>query len=289
MQSQVLPFSLRVSAFMLSRLGKPFPGLTARMFLSMYSTPPKRKLRDSHLAVREHAVLEKAAFSRYPFDDRPLTLSIYRWGQSDKKILLLHGWGGSPFDFRQMITALTAAGYEVITFDAPAHGASQGRKTNLIQWMHIIEQLLQRTGPVHAIIGHSLGGLSAALTLVHKKVRVPRLVMVSAAVSAPVFFGETFQIFGIPEKVMPKVQQLVIRRLKQDLLQLDLFQHIDQIKADHIMVAYDETDSIVREQQIDSFLQQYPAITPLKIKGEGHFRIMKDPRVIEGVLEFIGK
>jgi len=289
MQQQVLPLSLRISAFVLSRLGKPFPGLTARMFLAMYSTPPKRKLRDSHLAVKENSVEERIAFSRYPFDERPLGLHTYRWGNADKKILLMHGWGGSPFDFKQMITALVDAGYEVITFDAPAHGASQGRRTNLIQWMHIVEQLLQRIGPVHAIIGHSLGGLTAALTLVHKRTQAPRLVMVSAAVSAPVFFGETLRFFRIPEGVMPKVQQLITRRLREDLLQLDLHRHIGRIKADRIMIAYDENDQLVHPRQIDEFLQQYPGIQSLKIKGEGHFRIMKDAQVIKEVVDFIGK
>jgi len=289
MQHQVLPFSLRVSAFVLSRLGKPFPGLTARMFFNMYSTPPKRKLRDTHLALKKTARVEKADFSRYPFDDRPLSLVLYSWGTSDKKILLLHGWGGSPFDFKHMISALVTAGYEVITFDAPAHGASQGKRTNLMQWMHILEQLLQRTGPVHAVIGHSLGGLNAALTLVHKQVSVPRLVMISAAVSAPVFFHETFQLFSIPQQVMPKLQGIIMQRLRGDLQELDLFRHINQIKADKIMVAYDENDHLVKQEQVSQFVQQYPAIQPLRINGEGHFRIMKNETVINSVLAFLEK
>jgi pimeloyl-ACP methyl ester carboxylesterase len=289
MQQQVLPFSLRASAFVLSRLGKPFPGLTARMFFNMYSTPPKRKLRDTHLAVKKTARMEKVDFSRYPFDNRPISLTVYTWGESDKKILLLHGWGGSPFDFKHMISALVTAGYEVITFDAPAHGASQGRRTNLLQWMHIQEQLLQRTGQVHAVIGHSLGGLSAALTLVHKPVNTPRLVMVSAAVSAPVFFSETFQLFRIPQQVMPKLQQLITQRLQGNLHELDLFRYIDKIKAGQILVAYDENDHLVRKEQIDNFLRQYSSIQSLRIRGEGHFRIMRNEAVINRVLEFLEK
>ena len=181
------------------------------------------------------------------------------------------------------------AGYEVITFDAPAHGASQGKRTNLMQWMHILEQLLQRTGPVHAVIGHSLGGLNAALTLVHKPVRVPRLVMVSAAVSAPVFFNETFQLFSIPQQVMPKLQGIIMQRLRGDLQELDLFRHINQIKADQILVAYDENDHLVKQEQVNAFIQQYPSIESLRIKGEGHFRIMKDETVINKVLTFLEK
>jgi len=287
MQQQVLPFSLRMSAFVLSMLGKPFPGLTARVFYSMYSTPPKRKLRSTQLAVKDTALVEQVTCSRYPFDERPLRLTLYRWGSSGKKVWLLHGWGGSPFDFRHMIHALVAAGYEVIAFDAPAHGASQGKKTNLVQWMHVLEQLLQRSGEVHGVIGHSLGGLNAALTLVHKPVQVPRLVMVSAAVSAPVFFNETFRQFRIPQQVMPRVQQLITEKLRDNLQELDLFRHIGRIKAGRILMAYDENDHLVKQEQINTFLQQYPSIQSLKIKGEGHFRIMRNEAVISRVLAFL--
>jgi len=140
---------------------------------------------------------------------------------------------------------------------------------------------------VHAIVGHSLGGLSAALALVHKQVQAPRLVMVSAAVSAPVFFQETFHLFRIPDRVMPKVHQLIMTRLQNDLLNLDLFKYIDRIKAEKILVIYDENDGLVKQEQIDDFLQQYPAIQSLKIKGEGHFRIMRNEEVIERVVKFM--
>ncbi|OQP44996.1 hypothetical protein A4H97_33070 [Niastella yeongjuensis] len=287
MEQFVLPMSLRVSAFLLSKLGLALPGVTARLFLSMYSRPPKRKLRESQLAVGRLAASTQMTFSRYPFDERAITVQIYRWGQSDKKVLLLHGWGGSPFDFKQMITTLVNAGYEVISWDAPAHGASAGKETNIVQWMHTLEQLLARIGPVHAIIGHSLGGLSAALALVHKKLQVPRLVMISAAVSAPEFFQQTFQQFGIPNKVMPKVHQLVVKRLQFDLLQLDLFKHIDKINAKNILVIYDENDGVVKKEQIVNFLNQSTAIQSFCIKGEGHYRIMRNDEVLKKVVNFM--
>lgn len=258
------------------------------MFYSLYCTPPKRKLHSAHLALKDHATAEKITVSRYAFDNRPMTLSSYRWGQSNKKILLLHGWGGSPFDFKYMIQALVAGGYEVISYDAPAHGASDGKKTNLVQWMHVLEQLLRRTGPVHAVIGHSLGGLSAALTLVHKEITVPRLILASSAVSAPAVFQDSLRDFHIPGEVMPILEELVRKRLHQNLHEMDLFLHINQIKASQILVVYDENDPIAKADQISEFVEKYPAIQSLKINGEGHFRIMKNEKVIHKVLEFLG-
>ena len=80
-----------------------------------------------------------------------------------------------------------------------------------------------------------------------------------------------------------------MQRLRGDLQELDLFRHINQIKADKIMVAYDENDHLVKQEQVSQFVQQYPAIQSLRINGEGHFRIMKNETVINSVLAFLEK
>lgn len=287
MQNQVLPWSLRVSGFLMSKLGKPFPGLTARIFLRFYSTPPKRKFKPAQLSVKDSAVTGTVTYSQYPFDQRLLTLATYKWGKSGKKVLLMHGWGGSPVDFKYMINALVENGYEVVAFDAPAHGFSAGKRTNLVQWMHMLQQFIEQHGDFYAVIGHSLGGLSAALALVLKEVRIPKLVMIGSAVSAPGIFEDTFRQFKIHSTVMPVVQQLIAQQLQSDLLQMDLFKHIHQIKAKEILVVYDENDVLVKHQDITAFVEQYHAVQSLKIRGEGHFKIIKDKLVIGRIMKFL--
>ena len=57
-----------------------------------------------------------------PVDDQEIAGTLVTPATVVPGVLFLHGWGGSPFDFKDMIAALVSAGYEVITFDAPAHG-----------------------------------------------------------------------------------------------------------------------------------------------------------------------
>ncbi|WP_343745170.1 alpha/beta hydrolase [Chitinophaga sp.] len=289
MQHQVLPLSLRMTAFLLSGMSKPFPGLTARLFYRLYCTPPGTKVRSSHLELRNSAQLNQLTVTRYPFDERPMTITTYRWGSADKKILLLHGWGGSPFHFKKLIDTLLRQGYEVITYDAPAHGDSDGKRTNLVQWSHVLEQVIVREGPLYAIIGHSLGGLNAALTLSRRTVQVPRLVMLSCALSAPVFFNEALQLFRIHPVVMPPLRQLIHQRLREDLEELDLHRYINQIKAEKIFFAYDTTDTLVDEKEVTAYVEQYPSIHAMRITGEGHFRIMRQEPVIREVMQFLEK
>lgn len=287
MQQQILPLSLRMTAFLLSGISKPFPGLTARLFYRLYCTPPGTKVRSSHLELRDTAQLNHLTVTRYPFDERPMAITTYRWGSSDKKILLLHGWGGSPFHFKKLIHTLVSQGYEVVAYDAPAHGDSDGKRTNLVQWSHVLEQVIAQEGPLYAIIGHSLGGLNAALTLSRKRVQVPRLVMLSCALSAPVFFNEALQLFRIHPVVMPPLRQLIHKRLHEDLEELDLHRYINQIKAEKIFFAYDTTDTLVDEKEVTAYVEQYPSIHALRITGEGHFRIMRQEPVIREMMQFL--
>lgn len=287
MQHQVLPLSLRMAGAILSAMSRPFPGATARLFYRLYCTPPGLKLRPTHEKLRDAAIRQPLQVSSYPFDNTPLQVTTYRWGTTGPKVLLLHGWGGSPFHFKQLITALLENGYQVVTYDGPAHGLSGGKRTNLVQWMHVLEQVIQQEGQLYAIVGHSFGALSAALTLSRKEVRVPKLVLLGAALSAPVFFNEALRLFRIHPEVMPKLNALIHQRLREDLSEMDLHRYINGIKADDIWIAYDTTDTLAKSTEIDDYLQLYPAIQSLRITGEGHFRIMRDAAVLTGMLNFL--
>lgn len=279
--------SLRMAGAVLSAMSRPFPGATARLFYRLYCTPPGLKLRPTHEQLRDQAVLQLLEVSSYPFDNRPLKVTTYRWGNTGPKVLLLHGWGGSPFHFKQLIAILLENGYQVVAYDAPAHGSSGGKRTNLVQWMHVLEQVIRQEGQLHAIVGHSFGALSAALTLSRKEVTVPKLVLLGAALSAPVFFDETLRLFRIHPAVMPKVHALIRQRLREDLTDMDMHRYINGIKANNIWIAYDTTDTLAKSTEIDEYLQLYPSIQSLRITGDGHFRIMRDATVLTGMVRFL--
>ena len=258
----------------------------------------------AQLAVRNKAVEGTIELSRYSFDDRPVNINTYRWGTSDKKILVLHGWADTGLSFGNLIEELVTAGYSVIAYDAPAHGASTVKRTTLVQWLHILDQFLLSEGGIYGIVGHSIGALNAALTLSRKNHHVEKLVLVSPPLSAPAFFKDTFEIFGIRPKVAAHVYSLIRNRLQQDLQELDLHLYMNRIRAGEILLIYDEADQLIKHTEITAYIQQYNAplavsvgveddrasgvpIRSFKINGKGHFRIMKNVAVIERILAFL--
>jgi pimeloyl-ACP methyl ester carboxylesterase len=239
--------------------------------------------------MKEEARMEIVAFGKYDFDHTPLKIAVYRWGSGKgKKVLLMHGWGGTGLGFQYLIGELVREGYDVIAYDAPAHGASEGKRTNLVQWMHVLGQFLRREEPVFAVIGHSVGALESALTLARTGNEGPKLVLAGPPLSAPSFFQDTFELFRIRPKVISKVYGLVRTRLKDDLLAMDLRHCMDMIAADRILLIYDGRDELVRSAEIETFLAENPGLQSVKIRGEGHFRILKNPEAVREIVLFLG-
>ena len=56
-------------------------------------------------------------------------------------------------------------GYEVLAFDAPAHGDSEGSTVNAIEYSEMIKKVIELYGPVEAFIAHSFGGIAISLAL----------------------------------------------------------------------------------------------------------------------------
>src|SRR5262249_49183980 len=90
-------------------------------------------------------------------------IGVWRWG-SGPSVLLAHGWGGHAGRLGQFVPALTAAGFGVVAFDAPAHGASDGWFASLPDFVETIVRVAGEVDPI-GLIGHSMGAAACALAV----------------------------------------------------------------------------------------------------------------------------
>jgi pimeloyl-ACP methyl ester carboxylesterase len=91
-------------------------------------------------------------------------LVAWRWGEGPT-VLLVHGFEGNRSQFGAVIEALLERGFSAVALDIPAHGESAGDELTAIKFISAIERTLDRLAPVHAVIGHSMGGAMALYTL----------------------------------------------------------------------------------------------------------------------------
>lgn len=116
-------------------------------------------------------------------------LETYIWEQGPEDgpvVMLLHGFLGSAFDWRENISALAEAGYRVIAFDRPPYGLSAkaadydysqaGQAEFTAKLMDTLD-ISQAT-----LVGHSMGGNVLAHFALRYPERVNRLIIVSGAI-----------------------------------------------------------------------------------------------------------
>ncbi|TWW00046.1 alpha/beta fold hydrolase [Chitinophaga pinensis] len=270
-----------------SIIGSISPQIAAKTFLHFFSKPPKRTFRSHHLNLRQAATETNTALTAYAFSKQQINVKTYTWGNSGRKILLLHGWGGSALDFGHIVNTLVENGYQVISFDQPAHGFSTGKNSNLIQWMHVIRAFLELHPDIYGIIGHSFGGLAATLTLAREQVHMPKLIIIAASISAPAIFDDAYEQMGLDKKVRKAIPDIVQKTLQDDISTMDMHQQFSAVKTDGMLFIYDENDEIISPEQSRYFLTKHPDVEGFKIKGEGHYRIIRDPRVLEKIIDYL--
>lgn len=70
-------------------------------------------------------------------------------------------------------------GYQIISFDVPAHGKSQEKNTLLPEFIASILELEKQFGPFEFAIGHSLGGMSI-LNAIKQNLSVKKAVIIGS-------------------------------------------------------------------------------------------------------------
>ena len=93
--------------------------------------------------------------------------------------MLVHGWSGRGTQLFKIADSLLKVGYSTISFDAPAHGKSQGKTTIMSEFIHSILEIEKQFGPFEIAIGHSLGGMSV-LNAIKDGLKVDKAIIIGS-------------------------------------------------------------------------------------------------------------
>lgn len=175
----------------------------AHAALDLFRTPQTRNRR------KLPRVFEKAEPLRFTLEGN--TIRGYRWNRGGhRKALILHGFESSVINFDRYIIPLTRKGYEVLAFDAPAHGRSGGKTITAPQYAAMIRSIHEQFGPVHSYMAHSFGGLSLALAIEEMPHDANwRLVFIAPATETKTAIDSFFRFLQIDASVRPLFEQLI--------------------------------------------------------------------------------
>jgi esterase/lipase len=206
---------------------------------------------------------------------------------AEKKILIAHGFESSSRTFDAYIGALLKQGYEVVAFDAPAHGRSGGRRILLTSYVTMLRSIMDNYGPFDAWLGHSLGGLALVLALEDMQIETgSRLVLIAPPVETTAAVEVFAGLLHLPMAVVREMDNYVEEISGHPFSWYSLRRAIGQVRAD-ILYVQDEEDQVTPVK--DALLVErdgHPNVRFLFTRGLGHRRIYKDHEMVKQIVGF---
>jgi pimeloyl-ACP methyl ester carboxylesterase len=277
-----LPKVLKLIQFGFGTLGRVFPEKASDLALKLFGTP---RMRARHKVSDE--IIESA--ENFHFDSRGLRLKGYEWGSGEKTILLVHGWESRGTALRTFIPAFIDQGYRVITFDAPAHGDSPGKWTNIVQYAKAISDLIAKKGQVYGIITHSLGG-AATMFAFHKinpELVTEKLVLIASPRNISDSINEAIELLNLPKNAANKFISKVENILDATIEETSLSSSAGIVSINKILVIHDVDDKIVPFIAAETNFEAFDNARLITTKGLGHYLLMKDKQIIQKITQFI--
>jgi len=262
------------------------PGPGARWAERLWLTVPKRPWRPrTPVAV--------SAGEPFTLTVRHSTVHGTVWGTEGPVVYLVHGWGGVADQLDAFVEPLLAAGYRVVSFDAPGHGrsteglAGPGRST-LPEFSESLASAVDRFGEAHAVIAHSFGAAAVVLAVLDG-LPVGRLALV-APMSDPIGFSFVFaKMLGFRERIRTRFLRVLEKRVGEPMDRFDIPRRMrteDLSGLPPLLIVHDLGDREVPVANGDRLAKLWPGAELDTWTSLGHFRILTDPDVVRKVTAF---
>ncbi|CAL9628755.1 hypothetical protein SUDANB176_06026 [Streptomyces sp. enrichment culture] len=235
----------------------------------------------------ERPVMERARVGDLTLDGRKTV--VYRWGEGERPVLLVHGWESRASRYAKVIGRLTELGLSAVAFDAPGHGESEGDTTTLLEYRDIITRLHRVHGDFGAVVAHSFGVLASVVAL-RRGVGAGRL----AAISPVPDFAYLVDAFRGRMRLRQEQEDELRGRIERDLYPgEDMWRRFTVFPAPTdprlpVLVVHDEDDEAVDPERAHRLAAAHGARARLvTTRRFGHRRILGSPQVVEEVAAFV--
>jgi pimeloyl-ACP methyl ester carboxylesterase len=246
----------------------------------LFTTPIKHKLPKRELEM-DHNSVQKTIF--IPAIQKNVV--VYEYGKSDRKILLVHGWSGRGTQLFKIADELLKEGYCTISFDAPAHGKSQGKTTIMSDFILSILEIEKKFGPFDFAIGHSLGGMSV-LNAIKDGLQVKKAIIIGSGDIVQDILDEFIAKLGLKQKISNRLRDLFEEKYQTKMNDYSAYIAAQKVKIP-VLVIHDEDDpevSVKAGIHINEHLENGSLYLTQHL---GHRKILGDKNVIRKTIDFI--
>jgi pimeloyl-ACP methyl ester carboxylesterase len=246
----------------------------------MFQMPPRRKVEAADAPIIARAV-------RRTLHCQDEQFTVWHWEHPGPTVVLLHGWGSHAARFADFVAPLRAAGFAVIGIDAPAHGTSPGRLSGLPLFRDSLAEVLRAHEPIHAVIGHSLGGGAVLTVLAETADHHPKKICLFGVPSDMDYILESFaMMLGLKPPALANLRARFRAKFGRPASAVAASAAAPSVRIP-VLVVHDEDDNVAPIAQGAALAAAIPGAILWRTRGFGHSGNLRDPATIRRVVEFL--
>lgn len=256
------------------------PKLITLFAAKLFTTPIRHKIPKRELSMDQNTIQK---IIKIPAINKEVV--VYKYGVSEKKVLLAHGWSGRGTQLFKIADELIKQGYSTISFDAPAHGKSPGKTTIMVDFIASILEIEKQFGPFDAAIGHSLGGMSI-LNAIKKGLKVNHAVVIGSGDIVEDIIDDFIAKLELKPTIGTLLSLHFETKYKEKMNDYSAFLAA-KVTNVPVLVIHDNNDAEVSVKagiHIHKYLKNG---TLFLTDGLGHRKILGNQKVIEKTVQFI--
>lgn len=256
------------------------PILAEKFARKLFISPIKHDMPKRELHMEKNSIQTKLFI---PSINKEIV--VYSYGNSDKKVLLVHGWSGRGTQLVKIADAVLDKGFSTISFDAPAHGKSGTKTTLMLEFIESVLEVEKVYGPFEFAIGHSLGGMSI-LNAIKRGLKVKKAVVIGSGNSVINIVNTFVEKISLPNKVAVLMRNSFENKYHFEMESFSAYVAAKEVKIP-VLVIHDNNDEDIPVSEAHHLAENLSDKEVLITNNLGHRKILGDSNVIAKIVEFL--
>lgn len=276
-QSLKIPKSILITAKLLEVTSSK---LAMKFAAKLFTSPIKYKLPKREIEMDKNSLQQNVTISSIEKE-----IVVYSYGKSDKKVLLVHGWSGRGTQLVKIADEMLKLGYTTISFDAPAHGKSPGKTSNMTEFIASILELEKNFGPFEFAIGHSLGGMSI-LNSIKRGLKIKKAVIIGSGDIVEDIMDDFVEKLGMNIAISKKMKASFEKKIGETMDSFSAYVAAREVSIP-VLVLHDKDDEDVPVKAAYHINENLKESELVITEGLGHRKILGDAKVIKKITDFL--
>lgn len=272
---------LKLIHFYFSVLSYISPKLASKQAFNFFQT-----VRIKTIKKREKPFFEQAKHYTFTFNNE--IIDAYKFGGDSKDIVVLvHGWDSNAGCMYGFVKELLKEGKQILSFNLPAHGFHNTKKTNIYHSKNVLKTFLQQLPQYDtlSIISHSFGSAITAYALSETNIKTNHLVFLTSPNHIIEIFEDYKKLIGLNDKAYNLLIQLTDNVLNEPIHQLAIQSKLKQCAFNHLHLIHDKQDKVIPFKNSIEINREINNSTIYAFEKIGHYRMLWNDEVINQTIK----